>query len=208
MKNIFVLILILVLICMNACRSNKRATAVDSPEKDIRDACYSIESFSVPAGRLEISFGGQSFSLNGSIYIRPDSIFYFRGRLLIDVVRGAIYRDSFVVINYLERTCYRGKNDFLQNITGFPVNPESLMMLFTADQCEANIALHSNRQQLSVIYDDYNQYGQFTLPTVLEISANDGINRIRVKANFQQILLNRQEQVNINIPANYRLIDL
>ena len=208
MKNTLVLILILVLIGMNACRSNKRATAVDSPEDVIREACYSIESFSVPVGRLEITFGGQSFALNGSIYIRPDSIFYFRGRMLIDVVRGAIYRDSFVVINTLERICYRGKNEYLQNITGFPVNPESLMMLFTADQCEANIALHSNRQQISVIYDDYNQYGQFALPTVLDISASDGINRIRVKANFQQIMLNRQEQVNISIPANYRIIDL
>jgi hypothetical protein len=28
------------------------------------------------------------------------------------------------------------KNEYLQKITGYPVNPQSLMMLFTADRCE------------------------------------------------------------------------
>ena len=204
-----VILIFLVILVANACRSHKKAITVDSSEEIVSAvSCYSIESFYVPTGRLEISTGSQSLSLNGSIYIRPDSIFYFRGRMLIDVVRGAIYNDSFVVVSYLERICYMGKNDYLQRITGFPVNPESLLMLFTDDKCEKNIALRNNRQLFSVVYDNYAQHEQFVLPAVLNISAQDGTNQIRIRANFQQILLNRREPVNINIPSSYRVVVL
>jgi len=123
---------------VTACRSHKKTAAPDPAtveETAFFTSCYPIESLYVPSCRLEIS-GNQSLSLSGSIYIQPDSVCFFRGRLVIDVMRGAIYRDSFVVVNYFERICYKGKNDYLQKITGFPVNPESLMMLFTADRCE------------------------------------------------------------------------
>ena len=203
------LVLLLVFTVINSCRSPKKTTTADLPEEGLLAPCYSIGSFSVLTGRLELTFGAQSFSLNGSIYIRPDSIFHFRGRLLIEVVRGAIYRDSFVVVNYLERVCYKGKNEYLQKITGFPVTPETLLMLLTADKCEKNAApLNNSRQQFSVNYDDYRQYEQFNLPTVVNISASDGRNRIGIKANFQQILLNQPEQVNISIPSGYRIVVL
>jgi len=127
-------LILLAVASINGCRSQRITPAADATSNN---QCFTIESFSVPSCRLELSVGGQSFSLNGSIYIRPDSVFYFRGRLLlIDAVRGAIYRDSFVVVSYLDRVYYTGKNEFLQKITGFPVNPESLMLLFTADRCE------------------------------------------------------------------------
>ena len=200
--------IVLVIIGISACRSKKTAVSTDLLEDVIRTSCYSIESFSVPSGRLEITFGGQSFSLNGDIYIRPDSIFYFRGRMLIDVVRGAIYNDSFVVVNYLERTCYRGKNEYLQRITGFPVNPESLLMLFTDDKCVENTALRNSRQQFNVDYDGYSQYGEIALPSILNVSAHDGRNPIRIKATFQQILLDRRQQVNISIPSNIKIVEL
>jgi len=120
----------------NACRSQKRATASASAESAFLQSCYLIESLYVPSCRMEIFYGNQRYSLSGSIYVQSDSVCFFRGRLLVEIVRGAIYRDSFIVVNYLERTYYKGKNTFLENITGFPINPESLMMLFTADRCE------------------------------------------------------------------------
>ena len=201
---------------MNACRSHKKTTASDvdldlpSPsETAFYTSCYPIESLYVPSCKLEISTGGNSFSLNGSIYIRSDSVCYFRGRwMLIEAMRGAIYRDSFVVVSYLERKCYKGKNDYLQKITGYPVNPETMMLLFTADRCEEAYR-NINRQQqplFSVAYSDYKPYPQFVLPTVFDISAHDGTNPIRIKANFQQILLN-QPQV-VNIPSNYEVVVL
>ena len=209
MKYLFrFFIFALIIIGMNACKSKKKATAVDLLEETVRTSCYDIESFYVPSGRLDLSFGGQSISLNGNIYIRPDSIFYFRGRLLIDVVRGAIYNDSFVVINLLERTCYTGKNEYLERIVGFPVNPESLLMLFTDDKCDANQATKSRRQQFSVAYDDYNQFGQISLPAILNVAAQDGSNQIRIKATFQQILLDNRQQVNITIPSSYKIVVL
>jgi len=138
-KTCWIIALLLVILGMNACRSHKKTTALTDSEPEataFHTSCYPIESLWVPSCKLEISFGKQSFSLNGSVYIRPDSVCYFRGRMIVDVIRGAIYRDSFIVINYLERVCYQGKNDYLQRFTGYPVNPESLMMLFTADQCQ------------------------------------------------------------------------
>ena len=127
---------ILTIIGMNACRSHKKTTTDPVGETAYYSSCYPIESLSVPSCKLEISNDGKTYSLNGSIYIRPDSICYFRGKLIVEAMRGVIYRDSFVVVSYLDRTCYKGKNDYLQRITGYPVNPESLLMLFTADRCE------------------------------------------------------------------------
>ena len=245
--------LLFLMIGMSACRSHKKATAVERDlETSFYTSCYPIESLYVPSCKLEISDGNQSFSLNGSIYIRADSICFFRGRMIVEVVRGVIYRDSFVVVNYFpERVCYKGKNDYLQKITGYPVNPESLMMLFTADRCEEacrnkfnftavagktnqllmqgenrnllemnvnandrtieNIALYNSRQRqalFSAIYSGYEQYPQFALPTVIDISANDGRNNIRIKANFQQILFNQPQEVNLVTPSNYKTVIL
>jgi len=135
----WVMALLLISFGMNACRSHKKAPASASFETEeaiFYSTCYPIESLWAPSCKLEISVGKQSLSLNGSIYIQSDSICYFSGKWLLFEIRGAIYRDSFIVVNYLERVCYKGKNDYLQRMTSYPVNPESLMMLFTADRCE------------------------------------------------------------------------
>ena len=130
------LVLLFLIIGVNACRSHKKITTVDTAEGTFYTSCYPIENLFVSSCKLEITHGNQTYSLNGSIYIRPDSICYFRGSMVFEAMRGIIYRDSFVVVNYLQRTCYKGKNDYLQKVTGYPVNPESLLMLFTADRCE------------------------------------------------------------------------
>ena len=135
----WIVVLLLFIFGMSACRSHKKVPATVSIETEgasFFTSCYPIESLWVPSCKLEITVGRQSFSLNGSIYIRPDSVCYFRGRMVMDVIRGAIYRDTFIVVNYLERVCYKGNNDYLQSVAGYPVTPESLMMLFTADHCE------------------------------------------------------------------------
>ena len=243
------ILLFLAIVCVNACRSHKKATAPVMAEGAFYTSCYPIESLFVPTCKLEITDGNQTFSLNGSIYIRPDSVCYFTGRMLmIEALRGAIYRDSFLVVNYIDRICYKGKNDYLQRMTGFPVNPESLMMLFTADRCEEayrnklgfiaatgsadkimmqganrsllemninandrtieNIALRNNQQRLSATYSDYEQYPQFAIPTVFDISAFDGQKNYRIKANFQQILFNRSQRVNISVSSRFEVVVL
>ena len=134
---LFFFLTLILMIGMSACRSNKKATGVERDlEAVFYTSCYPIETLYVPSCKLEITFGNQSFSPNSSIYIRPDSIYYFSGRWLLFEIRGAIYRDTFVVVSYFDRVCYKGNNDYLQKVTGFPVNPESLLMLFTADRCE------------------------------------------------------------------------
>ena len=247
-----IVLLVLTVIGMNACRSHK-ITTLSTPidETTFYTSCYPFKSIFVPSCKLEISDGNKSFSLNGSVYIHQDSVCYFRGRMVVvEAIRGTIYRDSFIVVNYLERICYKGKNDYLQKITGYPVNPESLLMLFTADRCEEvyrnrfsliaaagskdrilmqgknrnlleitlngdnlveNIALYNSQQRqalFSATYSGYNQYRQFTLPTGFNISAHDGKNPIHIKANFQQILLDQPQQVNINIPSRYEVVIL
>jgi hypothetical protein len=245
------MILPLMAIIMDSCRSHQKA-AVALEGGSFYTSCYPIESISVPSCKMEISDGGQSFSLSGSIYIRPDSICYFRGgKLGIELMRGVIYRDSFMVVNYQDRVCYRGKNEYLQKVAGYPVNPESLMMLFTADRCEdtyrdkfnfiaaagssdrimmqgknrslleininpsdhtvEGIALYNSRQRqalFSATYSGYNRHPQFALPTIFDISAHDGKNPIRIKADFRQILLNQPQQVNMSIPSRYKVVVL
>jgi len=128
---------------------------------------------------------------------------------MIEAVRGAIYRDSFLVVNYIERVCYKGRNEYLQRIAGYPVNPESLMMLFTDDKCEGAFRYSPQRQDIfSVAYSDYVQYPNFALPTAVDISAHDGQTPIRIKANFQQILFNQPQQVNISVPSRYKVLVL
>ncbi|MDR1171444.1 MAG: DUF4292 domain-containing protein [Bacteroidales bacterium] len=251
-RGLTLILLLIAIISADSCRSHRKATT-PAPVEDrgVYTSCYPIESISVPSCNLEISDGGKSYSLSGNIYIRPDSICYFRGRLVVEVMRGVIYRDSFVVVNYLDRVCYKGKNEYLQKVTGYPVNPESLMMLFTADRCEEtyrnkfnfivaagksdkimmqgkshsllemnintddhtieDIALYNGQQRkalFSATYGGYNQYSQFILPTIFDISAHNGKRPIRIKANFQQILFNQPQQVNMSIPSKYKVVVL
>ena len=243
--------LLFVLFCLNTCRSHKKITTVDVGDGTFYTSCYPIESLYVPSCKLDISYGNPSVSLNSSIYIQSDSICYFRGKWLLVEMRGIIYRDSFLVVNYWDRICYKGTNDYLQRITGYPVNPESLLMLFTADQCEEtwrnkfnfiisagnsdkilmqgtnrsllemnintgdrtidNITLYNNQQRqplFSATYSDYHHYPQFVLPTAFDISAHDGNTPIRIKANFQQILFDQPQTVDISIPSRYQVVVL
>jgi hypothetical protein len=249
------LFLLLALTCLSACRTHQKTAALHTPnmveETAFYTSCYPIESITVPSCKIDISIGNQSFSLTGSIYIRSDSVFYFRGRMIVEAIRGAVYRDSFVIVNILERICYKGRNDYLQRVTGYPITPESLMMLFTADRCEevyrnrfgftvaagtgdrilmqgtnrsmiemnlnANdrtmegITFYNNLQRqplFSAAYGNYNRYPPFVLPTVFDISAHDGGNPIRIKADFRQILFNQSQPVNINIPTRYEVVVL
>ena len=145
---LFRFFLLILMVGMSACRSQKKATEVErDPETAYDTSCYPITTLSVPSCKLDISYGNLSYSLNSSIYIQPDSICYFRGKWLLFEIRGIIYRDSFLVVNYLERTCYKGKNDYLQKLTGFPVHPQSLLLLFTADRCEE---IYRNKFNFSV----------------------------------------------------------
>ena len=121
-------------------------------------------------------------------------------------MRGAIYRDSFVVINFLERTCYTGKNDYLEKITGYPVNPQSIMRLLTADKCE-NTYRRIN-PSFKVDYSGFNKYPRWELPSIVNISASDGENNIRIRANFQQILFDTSEKISINVPSSYKVVEL
>ena len=240
--------LLFLMIGMSSCRSHKKVVtnAPVSVEGVFYTSCYPIESLYVPSCKLEISNSKQSYSLNGSVYIRPDSICYFSGKLLLFEIRGVIYCDSFMVVNYFDRVCYKGKNDYLQKFTGFPVNPETLMILFTADRCEAtyrnklsfittvgsddkilmqgtnrsmlemninandrtvkDIVLYNDRQRFSATYGGYEQYPQFAIPTVFNISAYDGQQSFRIKANFQQILFNQPQRVNLSISSRYRVV--
>jgi len=247
--SIFNYFLLFLIIGISSCRSHKKITDVErNLETIFYTSCYPIESLFVPSCKLEISDGSQSYSLNGNMYIRPDSICYFSGKWLLFELRGIIYRDSFVVVNYIERICYKGKNDYLQKITGYRINPESLMMIFTADRCEEtyrnklsfiaaggddakilmqgtnrsllemninandrtieNITLYNSRQRFSATYGGYEQYPQFAIPTVFDISAYDGQKNLRIKANFQKILFNQPQQMNISIPLRYKVVIL
>jgi len=139
MKHFWLIAILLFFLGMNACRSHKKtqtSARVETGGAAFHTSCYPIESLWAPSCKLEITSGDQHFSLNGSIYIQPDSVCYFRGRMVMDVIRGAIYQDKFIVVNYLERVCYQGENEYLHSVSGYPVSPESLMMLFTADRCE------------------------------------------------------------------------
>ena len=207
-----------VLICMYGCRSKKKIVDVAATETTKTDettrtgetlfytSCYPIETISIPTCKFDVNLNNRSLTLNGNIYVDADSVCFFRGRFLVEVVRGAIYRDSFVVVNIIDRTCFMGKNDYLEKITGYPVNPQSIMRLLTADKCEDTY--RKINPLFRVEYGSFNKYPQWELPTIVNISASDGINSIRIRANFQQILFDTKEQMNINIPSSYKVIVL
>ena len=72
----------------------------------------------------------------------------------------------------------------------------------------ATIGCEKHHQRFSAAYSGYEQYPQFVLPTVFDISANDGENNIKIKANFQQILFNRPQEVNMSVPSRYQVVVL
>ncbi len=129
-------LLIVVAVLSNACRTQKKPTTEEKKDSEFYETCYPAESISFNGCKLNITVGGNSLQLNGSIYARRDSAVFFRGTMLVEVVRGVVYRDSFAVINRLERICYKGSNEYLSRMAGYPVNPESLTMLLTADRCD------------------------------------------------------------------------
>ncbi len=243
-KNIFLLL------CLSAgfiaCRTHKPVTTETGM---LYSSCYPIESITIPHCKLSIKDGNKSYQLNGSIYIRPDSVFYFRGTVMgVEMVRGVIYHDSFAIINRWDRICFKGNNQYLSNLTGYPINPEILFLLFTADRCEEAykeklgfrvtsgqtsqvMVLGSNRSTLEMkfnpensttesitsykqqtgfkaTYGQYQQFQQFLLPTVLDISASGGGSNIQINTTYQEILFDQPQSINFSIPSGYQIQEL
>jgi hypothetical protein len=123
-------------ILLAACRSNRPAVTDAVPVSTWHASCYPVGSITVSKCKWVIVEGQKNYQLNGSIYIRPDSICYFRGTMMVEIFRGVIDKDSFAVINRMDRICYKGSNRYLSRMVGYPVNPEMLYLLFTADRCE------------------------------------------------------------------------
>ncbi|GHT24996.1 hypothetical protein FACS189430_10930 [Bacteroidia bacterium] len=150
-------------------------------------SCYSPGSIAVRKCKWNILHEGKSFQLDGSLYMRPDSIVFFRGAKLVEVFRGVIKRDSFAVISPLERVCYKGSNDYLSRMCGYPVNPKSLYLLFTANRCEqayrdmgfgvtaANrrILLSNHPNSLELYLDEHNRHIEKI--TVIGAAAGSGV---------------------------------
>ncbi|MDR1672596.1 MAG: DUF4292 domain-containing protein [Bacteroidales bacterium] len=127
--------MLLATVALHACRSRRTAVQVSFSDT-LSNSCYSVGSITVSKCRWNVTEGGTTHRLRGSIYIRPDSICYFRGEMTVEVFRGIVLKDSFAIINRMDRVCYKGSNDYLSRIAGYPVNPASLCLLFTADRCE------------------------------------------------------------------------
>jgi predicted P-loop ATPase/GTPase len=94
-------------------------------------------------------------------------------------------------------------------MTGYPVNPRTLLAMFTDDRCKD---IFPNKpvagKNFNVAYGDYSRFERFEIPTAFDIRASDGKNSIRIKANFEQILFEAPEQINMNVPSNYKIIIL
>jgi hypothetical protein len=136
-KILWIIVVFVVFAMVSGCRSGKNTVKTeDTVSENAVSSCYSLSSVTVSKCKWNISQEGKSFQLDGSLYIDPDSICYFRGTKLVDVFRGIIKRDSFAMVSYLERVCYTGSNNYLSRMCGYPVNPKSLYLLFTADRCE------------------------------------------------------------------------
>ncbi|MDR2037023.1 MAG: DUF4292 domain-containing protein [Bacteroidales bacterium] len=119
---------------VSACRSKKPVISTGH-EEITGSSCYSMESITARC-KWNITDGNKSYQVSGRIYILPDSVCYFRGEKLVEIFRGVVYKDSFAVISILERTCYKGSNQYLSRMAGYPVTPEIIYMLFTGDRCE------------------------------------------------------------------------
>jgi hypothetical protein len=136
-KILWVTVVFVTFVTLSGCRSGKNTVRTDDiVSENAVGSCYSLSNVTVNKCKWNISHAGKSYQLNGSIYINPDSICYFRGAMLIEVFRGVIERDSFAVLNRLERVCYKGSNSYLSRMCGYPVTPKSLCLLFTAERCE------------------------------------------------------------------------
>jgi hypothetical protein len=122
-------------VALAACHGGKNAV-VSQASADSLATCYPIRSLTAAKCRWEISEGANSYRLTGSLYLKPDSICYFRGSMMVEVFRGVVKQDSFLLINRVDRICYSGSNSFLSRLLGFPVSPQMLYLLFTADACE------------------------------------------------------------------------
>ncbi|MDR3094539.1 MAG: DUF4292 domain-containing protein [Bacteroidales bacterium] len=136
-KILWVTVVFVAFSTFGGCRSGRNAAKTeDIISENAVTSCYSPSSIAVNKCKWNISQEGKSYQLNGNLYIRPDSICFFRGVMLVEVFRGVVKRDSFAVISHLERVCYRGSNNYLSRMCGYPVNPQSLYLLFTANRCE------------------------------------------------------------------------
>lgn len=142
MRSIIVFVLCLLILILHGCQCSRQPKPIDEEHLQFPDyitnECHTLPAFSSQCKIQFDDLAKKIITLNGSIAILPDSVFVFRANLfgLMEVARGAIYNDHFIMLNIAERTAYCGKNTYLESIFGFPITPKTLMLLFTGDFCE------------------------------------------------------------------------
>lgn len=202
-------ILFLVSLIFSSCSVFKR-TNVQGPHdvKDLVSYCDSskaYKSLSISKIRANVFLDEENYDARLSLYYIPDSIIFFTAvNSGFEIIRGAIYKDSTVIINRLEKFVY------IQKYNGLGYTPlvafADLEVLFNRSILCNNMDYLSKDDQY--IIADFSS--QDIKKRITFSSRNLALNKFEFfqKKNGDYIVGNINEQGMVSILSNYIIDDL
>ena len=98
--------------------------------------CYTQRSLSISGGNLSYADSKKSLSANFQLFLDKEDACYFQASVLfIEAARGLVTRDSFFLLNRLERTCMQGSLADVERSFGIKASPKILFTLFSGNFC-------------------------------------------------------------------------
>lgn len=111
--------------------------------------CLAMPPLEARGCAITVGTASGSLSANGDIYLDGDSLVYFRATFLVELARGLITRDSFALINRLERSYILEPLPRLNALMPFPLSSGLPYQLLSGSPCLESWLLGQASQQIS-----------------------------------------------------------
>ncbi len=132
-KPVFWVVICLAFVLVGCSRKNAIPGTAVLPSGE---ACYPQRTLSVSGGNLNYSDSKKSLAASYQLFLDKEEACYFQASVLfIEAARGLVTRDSFFLLNRLERTCMQGSLADLEQSFGIKASPKILFTLFSGNFC-------------------------------------------------------------------------
>ena len=146
--------------------------------------CYTQRTLSVSGGNLNYSDSKKSLAASYQLFLDKEEACYFQASVLfIEAARGLVTRDSFFLLNRLERTCMQGALADVERSFGIKASPKMLFTLFSGNFCPDAFAEAGLRPVVST-----NDLVRYTSPMQYQVT----VARRAGSNNMEQLLITDQ----------------
>jgi len=208
----------LLVIFSTSCKTAKKAnesTKLDEAQELFSTKLYALE-YETFSGRMKTSLRvGNMFDINAHLKIIKDDKLQlsFQVPILGEVVKFAVSNDSLIIIDRVNKQFVAESIEEIKQTSSFDFNLQHLQSLFTDRYTEhiRHVPMAGDNDTITMdwVYDNFSELDDKQLfPMQMGINLKSPSKQFSMNFSFSQIDLNKEVEIDLNIPKKYSRVTL